>query len=161
MTAKTASGAAKVDGGKPDLDVIMPVGGRIEVEGIPARVRRLRTREFLTLLRVVTAGMGPAISKVQLSTDDPEKLQSELLGLFLVAAPNALDEFGEFLLSIVEPERAADQGALTKAMVNPEAGVLIDILTVVAEQEKDDLVVLAGKGRAAIARIQSVYRPAG
>jgi len=144
-----------------DIDVILPVEGIVEVEGIKARVRRLKTREFLTLLRVITTGMGPAISQVKFTPDDPEALQGELLGLFLVAAPNAIDEFGEFLFSIVEPVSKKDQVALSKALVNPEAGVLIDVLTVVAEQEKDDLSVLVGKGRAAIAKIQMAYRPNG
>jgi hypothetical protein len=145
----------------PDLEVILPQGGVVEVAGIRARVRRLKTREFLTLLRVITSGMGPAISRITLTPDDPEKLQGELIGLFLVAVPNAIDEFAEFLLSIVEAETAKDQPALAKEMVNPDPEVLLDVLTVLAEQEKDDLAVLAGKGKAALARIQSVYRADG
>lgn len=144
-----------------DLDVILPVGGVVVVDGIDARVRRLKTREFLSLIRVLTTGMGPAIGKISLTPDDPEKLQGELVGLFLVAVPNAIDEFAEFLLSIVEAVNPSDQPKLLKAMVNPEAEVLLDVLTVLAEQEKDDLSVLAGKGRAAIARIQTVYRSDG
>lgn len=146
---------------KPDLEVILPVGGIVEVAGIEARVRRLKSREFLSLIRVVTTGMGPAIGKISLTPDDPEALQGELIGLFLVAVPNAIDEFAEFLMSIVEAVKPSEQSKLVKEMVNPEADVLLDILTVLAEQEKDDLSMLAGKARAAIARIQTVYRSDG
>ena len=146
---------------KPDLEVILPVGGIVVVEGIEARVRRLKSREFLSLIRVVTTGMGPAIGQISLSPDDPEALQGELIGLFLVAVPNAIDEFAEFLMSIVEAVKPSEQGRVVKEMVNPDAEVLLDILTVLAEQEKDDLSMLAGKARAAIARIQTVYRSDG
>ena len=146
---------------KPDLEVILPVGGIVEVAGIEARVRRLKSREFLALIRVVTTGMGPAIGKISLTPDDPEALQGELIGLFLVAVPNAIDEFAEFLMSIVEAVKPSEQALLLKEMVNPDADVLLDILTVLAEQEKDDLSMLAGKARAAIARIQTVYRSDG
>jgi hypothetical protein len=35
--------------------------------------------------------------------------------------------------------------------------VLLDVLFVMAEQEKDDLYALVGKARAALAKIQSLY----
>ena len=146
---------------KPDLEVILPVDGIVEVDGIRARVKRLKTREFLGLLRVITTGMGPAMAQVKLTADDPDQLQAEMMGLFLVAVPNAIDEFSAFMVTIVEAETPKNQPQLLKAMDNPDPGVLLDVLTIMAEQEKDDLAVLAGKARAAVTRIQTVYQAAG
>ncbi len=153
MTARTVR--------KPDIDVIVPDVETISVAGIECRVRRLRSREFLTLLKVITKGLGPAIQSVKLSPDDPEELQGQLIGLFLLAVPNAIDEFAEFMFSIVEPVKSSDQPALTREMVNPDLEVLLDVLARIAEQEAGDLTVLSGKARAAISRVQMAYRNAG
>lgn len=150
---------AAVEEQTPDLDVILPSGGRIEVDGIKAEVGRLKSREFLLLMRVLTAGLGEGIRHIRLSPDDEDELESELIALFMLAIPNAIEEFGEFLMAIVEPVESKDDLKLRVAMQNPDPEVLIDIFGIMVEQEKDDLSALLGKGRAWIARLQKTFQP--
>jgi hypothetical protein len=81
--------------------------------------------------------------------------------MFIMAIPEAIDEFGDFLFKIVEPVDKSEAGQLTKAMQNPDVDVLLDVLTLVATQEVNDFRSLVGKGKAALTKIQSVYRPTG
>lgn len=145
----------------PDMEVILPTPTDFEVEGIPVVVNRLRSREFLTLMRVLTKGLGPGIANIRFNGDDPDEMKGQFIGLFVLAIPAAIDEFGQFLLTIVQPKDGAQRGALTKAMQNPEFDVLIDVITIVLEQEKDDLFSLVGKARAALSKIQSLYSVGG
>lgn len=143
----------------PDVEAILPVEEKLEIEGIPAVVKRLKAKEFLQLVRVLTAGLGAGVGSVDLSSGTDEEIQTRVMGLFLAAIPEAIPEFGEFLFSIVDAEKPSDRAALKKAMENPEIDVMLDVLALVAIQEKDDIRSLAGKAKAALTRIQSVYRP--
>lgn len=148
--------AARLD---DDLDLILPDPTEFEVEGIPAVVRRLKSREFLHLMRVLTTGLGSGIRDIDLHLDDEDELKADIVALFMLAVPNAIDDFGLLMLSIVDAKDKKQQGDLQKVMQNPEVEVLLDVLTIVAEQEKDDLAHLLGKARAALAKIQSLYKP--
>lgn len=148
-----------------DLDTILPVGGTFEVDGIPAVVNRLKAREFLSLMRVLTQGLGAGaqeiIGSMKFDSDDKDQMAGQIIGLFVLAIPNAIEQFGDFLLSVVTPKDPADRGKLMVAMQNPEIEVLLDVFTLIAEQEKDDLASLVGKAKAAVARISSVYQTTG
>jgi hypothetical protein len=144
-----------------DLDTITPApAGEILVDGIRARVKRLKSREFLGLVRVLTLGLGPNIGSFKLDGDEDE-VKGQVVAMFIMAIPEAIDEFGQFLFTVVEPVDKTDGNALQKSMQNPEIDVLLDIITVIAEQEVDDFRSLVGKAKAALMRIQSVYRPTG
>lgn len=143
-----------------DAELIVPgPGDEISVEGIPARVKRLRSREIFALLRVLTTAMGPALTQLQLDGEDEDELQGQIMALFLMAVPAATSEFTDFVAQVVEPIDRADGVELAKKMQNPDPGVLIEVLELVAVQEKDDWRVLWGKVQAAISRIQVLYRP--
>lgn len=159
--AKKAAKAVKVapEPEKDDLDIILPVDGVIVVAGVHATVRRLKTREFLSLMRVLTNGLGPGLAEVKFSTDDKDAMQQEMMALFMLAIPNAIEDFGLFMLQIVDPVDEKDAPVLMREMENPDPDVLIDILVVLSEQEKDDLFALLGKGRAALSHIQGIYQP--
>lgn len=143
----------------PDLEAILPEEAPFEVEGIPAVVKRLKAKEFLQLVRVLTVGLGNGVRDVDLSSGTEEEIQTRVVGMFLAAIPEAVPEFGEFLLTIVEAKEPRQKNDLRKAMENPEIDVMLDVLTIVAIQEKDDIRSLVGKAKGALTRIQSVYRP--
>lgn len=145
----------------PDLEVIVPSEGTFVVDGITARVKRLKSKEFLGLIRVLTLGLGPSIGQFDLSGKDEEEVQGKVIAMFIMAIPEAIDEFGEFLFSVVEPVDKSQDGQLHLAMKNPDMDVLLEVITVIAEQEADDFASLVGKAKAALTRIQSVYRPTG
>jgi hypothetical protein len=149
-----------------EFDSILPQGGRVEIApGLLAEVRRLKSREFLLLMRVITRGLGGGISQVRLTGSDPEEMQQELLTLLMLAVPEAIEEFGDFLLAIVEPVTEAERAKVKQAAMNPDPDKLLDVLGVLVEQEKDDLSALVGKARAWLARIQRTVlaerRPTG
>lgn len=140
-----------------DLEAILPEATELLVEGIPAAVRRLKAKEFFALLRVLTNGMGPGIANVDFSKDRDE-MAGQFVGLLLSAVPNAAEEFTQFLTLVVEAKDPKQNAALQKCMANPELETMIDVLTVVAEQEAPDLQSLVGKAQAALKKIQSVYQ---
>jgi hypothetical protein len=47
----------------PDADVIVPTTERITIDGIEARVRRVKTRELLAIMNVMVSGMVEAVDK--------------------------------------------------------------------------------------------------
>jgi hypothetical protein len=143
-----------------DLEAIVTTPGVIEVDGIPARVRRLKSKEFLGLIRVLTLGLGPNIQHVKLEGDKDE-VTGQVIAMFMMAIPEAVEEFGQFMFKIVEPVDPKQAVQLARAMDNPEIDTLLDLITTVAEQEAPDFASLVGKAKAALTRIQSVYRPTG
>lgn len=145
---------------KEDLTVILPGGGEVTVNGVPCIVRRLKTREFLALLRVLTAGLGPALGEISIDFTDKETVGRDLSALMLLAVPNAADEFAEFLMAIVDakdPAQSRETALYLKD--NPELDVLLEVFEKVAEQEKEDLAALGGKTQAMWSRLGNLYRP--
>lgn len=132
----------------------------LTVGGIEARVNRLRSREFLSLMRVLTRGIGTGAKDLKFE-GDADAMRAQFIGLFIVAVPNAVPEFAQFLLTVVEPIDPSQRGLLAREMDNPEIEVMLDVFEIIATQEKDDLSSLVGKARAALSRIQSLYTTAG
>lgn len=161
MSTKTQDTVAEVpDEKQPDLEVIVPEPGRVVIDGIDCQIRRLKTREFLLLMRVITKGLGSGLSAVSIDFTDEESVGRDLAALMVLALPNAFEEFVEFLQAIVEPVDPRKNAALAKAIGdNPDVDVLLDVFEVMAVQEKDDLAALAGKAQAMWSRVVQVYRP--
>ena len=145
MTARTT---------KTDLDAIVPGSTSLTIEGIPVKVRRIRTREFLGLMGILTKGLGSNAANLTFHGDDPESMRGDFIALFILAIPNAIDEFAEYMLAIVDPVDPNREGDLSEVMKNPPVEVLLDIVFALWEQEQDDLVSLVGKARAFLSRMQ-------
>lgn len=143
---------------KQDLEPIVPTEKVMDVAGCKCRVKRLKTREFLSLLQVLTSGLGPALGEVKLDFTDGDTVSRDLSALMLLAVPNAIDEFTVFLRNVVEPVNEQDRAVVaTYLLDNPDVEVLLDIFEAVALQEKDDLAVLGGKAQAMWSRLMVVY----
>ena len=157
QTKKTAEKPQPEPEHVPDLEAIVPEPGELEVEGVPAQVKRLKAFEFLALMRCITRGLGGGLASVRIDTSDSDAMQQDIAALMFAAIPNAIGEFGQFLFAIVEPRDTATEDqkkALQKVMRDPEIETLMDVLGVMILQEKDDLAVLAGKAQAWLAKIQ-------
>ena len=155
-TNPTAAAATEHEPGEaftPDLDVIVPeAGGGLTIGGIPASVKRLRMRELIALGRVMTAGASPALGAVKLNTNDPEAMGADLAAILMLALPNAIEEFCDFLAALVEARDPSDASRLASYVRdNPDLEELVDVLNVMVEQEKDTLASLAGKLQGTIA----------
>lgn len=152
-------GGTRTDDAVEDLEAIVPEpGGTVTVGGVVARVNRLKTREFLALLRVLTRSFGDGLAKIQLTLDDEEELKSEMLGMMVVAIPEAIDEFVAFVQVVCKPLDPKDTKALRDELDNPEIDEMMEIAEMVVIQEIDDLRALAGKAQSMWSRIQGVYQ---
>lgn len=158
-TAASQASETPAEEPKPDIEVILPESGTVTIHGaegqeIPAGVRRLKSREFLLLMRVITQGLGQGLTTVRLDLTDPDEAQGQMLGILMLAVPEALEEFGDFLHAIVEPKAQKDAASLAHVARNLDPGDLLDVLGVMVEQEKDDFMALMGKAQAWLARLQ-------
>lgn len=144
------------------LAVVLPVVSTIVVkttEGpVECRVKRLKTREILILLRVLTTAFGTgAVSQLKLNQESPEAMAADAAALMMVALPEAGTEFVHFVSHVVEPIDEDKAEAVYTELVNPEADVILDAFEVIAVQEKDNLFELMGKVKSLWARISDLY----
>jgi|GEM_PF-3301586 len=126
--------------------------------GFPVEVVRLRTRQFFRLLRVLTHGAGPALTRLNFR-DEPEQFTERFLMLVLMSIPDAESEAITFLQSMCKPAGLADKpdSQLTKqekednaaawegfneALFNPELGDTLDLIEVIVRQEAPELQAL-------------------
>lgn len=91
--------------GAEEISAIIPEPDVIELTtGTRVRVRKMRTRETVALLNIGLAGIGPSITDLRLSADDPMPvLTAKFVGLILSALPHATDEAMAFLRVVCEP----------------------------------------------------------
>lgn len=144
-----------------DVDVLYPAPGEtLEIGGIDCRIRRIKTRELLHLMRILTVGLGPALTTVRLDFSSSETVQQDMMGLLILALPNATDETFVFLAGMVEAVNGSEQGSIGAYMHdNPEPDELIDIFEVLLRQEAPELVGLAGKAQAMWSRVGPLFSP--
>jgi hypothetical protein len=123
-------------------------------------VRRMRTRQFFRLLRILTHGAGPALTQSQLNfAGDPDEFGQKLLMLVVMSIPDAEQETIAFLASMCEPSGLVDKQAsqLTKQeaeankvlwdrygeeLHNPELEDTFDLIEVIVRQEAPELQAL-------------------
>ncbi len=98
------------------------------------------------------------MSQVELNFDDPDQVARDMSALMILAMPNAVDEFILFMSGMVEPPPASRAEIMGYLVDNPELEDLLVVFEKIAEQEKDDLVSLAGKVRAMWTRIAPMYQ---
>jgi len=149
VTAETASAPERehVD----ELEALMPDGASITVAGVECRVRRIRTRELLRLIRIMTEGLGGRLALLDFgSAESDEDLASKVVAALVSAIPYAEDELIGFVQTVVEPRSSdvSDVKLVASELQNPDVGTLVRVLTAVVEQEADEWVRL-GKDVAA------------
>lgn len=161
-SAKAAAPVEEVAAEVPDLEVILPEHGEVQVGEYKVRVRRIKSREFFALMRIITKGLGEGLASFRFSFDaeDPEQMQADMLAVLAIAIPEAIEEVAQFLKAITEPVNPSETAAVAAALENPEVEVTMDILGVMLEQERDDIGPLLGKAQAWITRLQkTMARP--
>jgi hypothetical protein len=142
---KNAAAEKKTVVDNPDMTVIAPEERLITVGGVECRVRRVRTRELMLFVRVVTSGGAYGLQKVDF------KDKGQIGALILMAIPEAHEEFLELLRALVVP---TDSGfgpthegyvQFTEAMENPPVDTTFEVAEVLVEQESGTFVALWGK----------------
>jgi hypothetical protein len=142
-----------------DLEAIAPDPQHLTIEGIPARVRPLRTRELMMLLGIVTKGAGTeAIGALAGQADhDTDAFGALLAGALLSGMAGAADEVVALVRALAEPIHAGDKAKLDAAMDNPDPAVTLDVVAAVAYAERENLSALVGKARQLATMLAAVY----
>ena len=142
-----------------DLSVIVPDLTTITIGGISARVKRIRTRELMLLVRVLTSGAGQSFHHIKVGEED---FDQQLIGLLIMAVPEAHEEFVELLQAIVEPvepiQDSDTQKRWNQELANPEIDTTMDVMAALLTQEKDTIPVLLGKAKLLVGQVQALYR---
>lgn len=124
-----------------EAETILPESdGSVELlDGFRVTVNRLRLREFLALMKVVTRGASPLMASIQLdSAEDTTTFAKNFLGLLMFAIPEAEDEIIDFVRMIVVPQAGSNPDtllAIDVAMANPDLEDVVIILEKLVEQE--------------------------
>jgi hypothetical protein len=140
--------------------------GPIELStGLRVCLVPLKTRQLFRLLRILTHGAGAAVLTTGLDFNaDEGEFTQRLVGITILAIPDAESEACEFVASMVEPadlvkkpasQLTKDQLAENKRLwdrvnedlFNPDPGDLIDIVARIIQAESRDLQALGKKIR--------------
>jgi len=141
------------------------------VSGTEVRVLRLKTRQLMKLMRILTTGAGSALANVQLGDDStPEQITTQLLAMLAFSIPEAEDETIDFIWSMVEPaklitdpkskpEHEVNEGLmenLRAEMTNPELDDLMTVIEAVVTIEGPHLASLGKRLGALFTMAQKV-----
>lgn len=146
------------EGEKADIERLLstPYGPFPLQDGTSIRIKPLKLREFLSMLRILTTGSGPALAQLELDTGNPTQFAQNIVAALLFAIPEAEQEVIEFLQSVTEPEKLPEKTSdamnarqvLADKLQNPELEDTINIIAVVARSEATDLAALGKRLRA-------------
>lgn len=145
----------------PDMDVITGEGARVTINKIPVTVKPVKTHAFKALMQVFYVGLGPALGQIRLNfAAGVQEVGAEVIGLMLMALPNAMDEAVQFLLTVLEADDgdAAQRELRAYLLDDPDPLELIDAAEAVAVQEAPHIVQIMGKAQAAWTRVAPLYQ---
>lgn len=146
MTAQTASQLEETEATTNDVEEILQTPKALEVNGIKVEVRRLKTREFFSLMRILVQGAGGNLVRV-FAEEDPNVMAGQLAGMLIGAIPNAEFEFMRFLNMMVEPVDEKDAEKLKSYLENPEIDDLLVIAQTIVESEAGEFAKLGKAAR--------------
>jgi hypothetical protein len=128
-------------------------------DGTEIQVKDLATREFLSLMRILTRGAGHLLAAIMSQTTDSEEMFGQLLGILIIAVPEAQEETITFLRQMVEPSgiqnlpkeaQIKSRANLWDKLENPRMGDSITIIEAILERERDDIIALGKRLAAAL-----------
>lgn len=156
-----------------DIDNLSPESSDIITleSGFTVRVERLKTRQLMSLMKILTRGLGGAVATIftaQQDEDGSEEYAAQLLGAMLMSIPEAEDETIEFVKRMVspgalnpdartKPELGANEELWVKLdahLDNPEIIDLITICTRIVEVEAPHIQAL-GKNLAVLFKVKN------
>lgn len=129
--------------GNTDIDTIASEGTPLALEsGLEITVERLRTRQLMALLKILTRGAGAILSEIRFSADtDAEEFTGQLLGAVILSIPEAEDETIEFLNKMVSPS-GLREGRLTAADIEANDALITQLRKEMDNPELEDLVTV-------------------
>ncbi len=124
----------------PELDSLDPQDeGPVTLDsGTQVTINRLRTREMLSLLRVLTRGAGGALADLDFSGETTD-FAARLLGVAIVSIPEAEDETITFVQRMVAPVGLIEGRRLSKPEQEINQEKWADLAAQVENPELEDL----------------------
>lgn len=137
--------------------------------GFEVRIERLKTRQLMSLMKILTRGLGGALGSILYSEDtSAEDFAGQLLGSMLVSIPEAEEETIQFLSRMVSPanliedprtkaEKESNNEQFEKLaleMDNPELDDLFKLSAAIVEREAPHIQAL-GKNLAVLFKAKS------
>lgn len=141
-----------------EVSRIMPDSSEVQLSnGCAVTIERLRTRQFLKLLKILTRGAGAMLMEYRLDGDlSSDEFQGRLIALIGLSIPEAEDEAIDFLRAMTVPvgivpgsvrslskdEQESNEmiwARYEEIMINPELDDLIDIIERVVKAEAGDM----------------------
>lgn len=129
--------------------------------GTPVLVERLKTRQLMRLMKILTRGAGAALTDLNFSdSTSQEDFVAQLVMTVVFSIPEAEDETIDFVRSMVSPAGLIEGRNLSKAeneinagkfdaldteLVNPELEDLVSIIEKVAANEREHLTSLGNR----------------
>jgi hypothetical protein len=159
---------SEVDALDPDTKAEVEGGPITLSNGVKVDINRLKTRETLKLLKIITKGAGYALGAIDLSGDTEDATQSLLIAV-LMAVPEAEEETIDFVRALVAPAELISNpkskaekeinndiiAKLVEATDNPELEDLVDIITAVVKAEAPHIQALGKR----LGLLLKTYRP--
>ena len=136
-----------------ELDALDPVSETFTLSsGTVVRLERMRTRQLLKLLKIITTGGASLMSQMDFDYKDSGQFVGQLVGLVMFSIPEAENEAIEFIQAMVIPaalsggdtkqERLRDQEtwfALRRELDNPPLEDLLNIIERIVKTEGPDI----------------------
>ncbi len=108
--------------------------------GVQVVVQRIRVRETLILLKILTRGAGDVLAQMRFNLNmDPDEFVGIFLGSVLFSIPESEDETVEFLNRIVKPKHYIDKPT-TPQELEANATMTMQIAETLDNPELDDFV---------------------
>lgn len=152
-----------------DIDTLASEPSSFSLEsGFEVEIQRLKTRQLMSLLRILTRGAGPVLAEMNFSEDmNQQEFTGQLIGAVLMSIPEAQDETIDFLRSMVspakltpgksKPEKEVNQGlveTLNEELDNPEITDMLAIVEKIVRAEAPHIQAL-GKQLAVLFTLQT------
>lgn len=127
-----------------DTDAIVTEPRALTLEnGVEVRVERIRLRQLMRFLKILTRGAGGALSSLSLSEDSSqEEFATNILMATILAFPEAEDESVDFLTSMVSPAGLIEGKKLSKAEMEINDGKYQAVIEALHNPELDDTVAI-------------------
>lgn len=170
-TKRTTQKDTAVETAPKDVETIAPEPDVVELSsGSVVRVKPIKTRETFALLKIVSRGAGPILAEVAFNREDQDAFASQMIGLIVMAIPEAVEETIEFVQIMCEPvkdfieqPRTKEQRkhneelltALYEELENPELDDLIAIVSAIAINEAPHMMALGKRLAALFEKINS------
>ncbi len=113
------------------------------VDGTRCTVKKLKTRELLSLMGIAIGGVGPKMFDLKLNPEDsPGAFVAKFAGLIISAFPYAQDETMAFLRQCVDPAGLVTEGRTDKAVKARNDALTKHLDALLANPEPDDTITI-------------------